>query len=464
MLGEVFLPLVSLSARRASLAVAAALFTAGNACAQAAHPSSLAFTGVSVIPMERDGVLADQTVIVENGRITYVGGPRAAPAGAMVIDGRGKFLMPGIAEFHAHVPSGNQAIHARRTLALYALAGVTTARGMLGAPMHLALRDSIAAGQVFGPRLLTSGPSFNGNSVTSAEQAMAMVRAQKAAGYDLLKIHPGVPRVAFDSLAATANRLGIPFSGHVPLEVGLDVAITAKHSTIDHLDGLVEAMYSGIAPLTAQLNGFFGLGVINQLDRSRFQGIVDRVRASGVVMVPTQILTDNYANDATGDELTSVPEMRYWLPQQVASWRTTKNNVLSDASLTREQRMEHIALRRRFIKALYDAGVPFLLGSDAPQLWNVPGFSAHRELGALVSAGLTPYQALRTGTVNVAKYMKEEGRSGVVRVGARADLILLDANPLANIANSLRISALVVNGRWIGSAEREQLLAGLAAQ
>ena len=335
---------------------------------------------------------------------------------------------------------------------------------MLGAPMHLALRDSIAAGQLFGPRLLTSGPSFNGNSVTSADQAMAMVREQKAAGYDLLKIHPGVPRVAFDSLAATANRLGIPFAGHVPLEVGLDAAITAKHSTIDHLDGLVEAMYSGSAPLTAQLNGFFGLGVVNQLDRSRFQRIVDRVRASGVVMVPTQILTDNYANDATGDELTSVPEMRYWLPQQVASWRTTKNNVLSDASLTREQRMEHIALRRRFIKALYDAGVPFLLGSDAPQLWNVPGFSAHRELGALVAAGLTPYQALRTGTVNVAKYMKEEGRSGVVRTGARADLILLDANPLVNIANSSRINGVVVNGRWIGSAEREQLLAGLAAQ
>ena len=456
---------ISLSARFAALAIAGALFTGSNACAQASRPSSaLTFTGVSVIPMDREEVLANQTVIVENGRITYVGGPRPAATGATVIDGRGKFLMPGIAEFHAHVPSGGQAIHAHRVLSLYALAGVTTARGMLGAPMHLALRDSIAAGQVFGPRLLTSGPSFNNNTVTSPAQAMAMVRAQKEAGYDLLKIHPGVPRVAFDSLAATANRLGIPFAGHVPLEVGLDVAITAKHSTIDHLDGLVEAMYSGPAPLTPQLNGFFGLGIVRQLDTSRFRGIVDRVRASGVVMVPTQILVDNYANDATGDELTSLPEMRYWLPQQVANWRTTKNNLLSKASVPREQRMEHITLRRRFIKALHSAGVPFLLGSDAPQLWNVPGFSAHRELVALVAAGLTPYQALRTGTVNVARFMKEEGRSGVVRSGARADLILLDANPLTDIANSQRISGVVVNGRWIGGAEREQMLAGLAAQ
>jgi hypothetical protein len=459
---------VSLSLRRTALAVAGAMFIGGNACAQpprASSPSSpLAFTGVSVIPMDREGILANQTVIVENGRITYVGAPRAAPAGATVIDGRGKFLMPGIAEFHAHVPSGGQAIHAHRTLSLYALAGVTTARGMLGAPMHLALRDSIARGQLFGPRLLTSGPSFNGNSVTSPEQAMTMVREQKAAGYDLLKIHPGVPRVAFDSLAATANRLGIPFSGHVPLEVGLDAAITAKHSTIDHLDGLVEAMYAGAAPLTAQTNGFFGLGIMGQLDTSRFRPIVERVRKSGVVMVPTQILTDNYANDATGDELTSLPEFKYWVPQQVANWRTTKNNLLSQGPVSREQRLAHIALRRRFIKALHDAGVSFLLGSDAPQLWNVPGFSAHRELVSLVAAGLTPFQALQTGTVNVARYMKEEGRSGVVRPGARADLILLDANPLQDIANSQRINGVVVNGRWIGSAERGQLLAQLAAQ
>ncbi len=141
--------------------------------------------------------------------------------------------------------------------------------------------------------------------------------------------------------------------------------------------------------------------------------------------------------------------------------QATKNNLLSQGAVSREQRLEHIALRRCFIKALHDAGVPFLLGSDAPQLWNVPGFSAHRELAALVAAGLTPYQALRTGTVNVAKYIKEEGRSGVVRRGARADLILLDANPLRDIANSSRISGVVVSGRWIGSAERAQMLARL---
>ncbi|CAA9328012.1 MAG: Amidohydrolase family enzyme, partial [uncultured Gemmatimonadaceae bacterium] len=301
---------------RPALAAGLALSAALVPAVATSQSAPVVFTGVSVIPMDRETVLANQTVIVENGRIAYVGGRRPAPPGATLVDARGKFLMPAIAEFHAHVPSGTQAVHAHRTLSLYALAGVATARGMLGAPMHLALRDSIAAGRLFGPRLLTSGPSFNGNSATSPPAVAAMVRAQKAAGYDLLKIHPGVPRAAFDSLAAVANAVRIPFAGHVPLEVGLDLALTSKYSTIDHLDGIVEAMYAGPQPLTPEANGFFGLGVVGQLDQSRFGAIVNRVKASGVAMVPTQILLDNYANDATGDALTSLPEFRYWVPQQ----------------------------------------------------------------------------------------------------------------------------------------------------
>jgi hypothetical protein len=430
----------------------------------AAQPSTVVFTDVSVLPMDREEILTNQTVIIVGGRITHVGASHPAPSGATIVDGRGRFLMPGLAEFHAHVPNDPQGIVAHRALSLYALAGVTTARGMLGAPMHLALRDSIAAGKVFGPRLLTSGPSFNNNSVSSPAVAVAMVTDQKNAGYDLLKIHPGVPRVAFDSLAATANRLGIPFAGHVPLEIGLDVALTSKYSTIDHLDGLVEALYNGAPPLTPQVNGFFGLGIVRQLDLSRFPSIVDRVKSSGVAMVPTQILMDNYANALTGEQLTTLPEMKYWVPQQVAQWKTQKDNILAQLPVPTELRQEFLALRRRFIKSLHDAGAVFLLGSDAPQLWNVPGFSAHRELGSLVLAGLTPYQALRTGTVNVAKFLGEEGRAGVVRPGARADLILLDANPLQDVANTLRINGVVVAGRWIGPEERQRMLAALAGR
>jgi hypothetical protein len=290
-----------------------------------------------------------------------------------------------------------------------------------------------------------------------------MVRSQKAAGYDLLKIHPGVARAAFDSLAIVANALAMPFAGHVPLEIGLDAALTSKYSTIDHLDGLIEAMYTGPQPLTPQVNGFFGLGIMPQLDRSRLPALIARIRASGVAMVPTQILMDNYASDATGAELTAGEEFAYWIPQQVAAWKKFKDDLLAQAPVSREQREDFLALRRQALKSLYDAGVPFLLGADAPQLWNVPGFAAHRELGSLVAAGLTPYQALRTGTVDVARFMGEEGKAGVVRPGARADLLLLDANPLESIGNSLRISGVMANGRWIAPAERDRMLAALSA-
>lgn len=448
---------------RRLLASGLALTAAFSPVTAGAQHAPVVFTNASVIPMDRDTVLRNQTVVVEHGRITHVGGARPVPAGATLVDARGRYLMPGIAEFHAHVPSGSQAVHADRTLKLYVLAGVTTARGMLGAPMHLALRDSIAAGQRIGPRLLTSGPSFNGNSVTSAAVAAAMVRSQKEAGYDLLKIHPGVARAAFDSLAIVANALGIGFAGHVPLEVGLDAALASKYSTIDHLDGILEAMYTGASPLTPQVNGFFGLGIMPQLDQSRLPAIVERIRASGVAMVPTQILMDNYASDATGEQLTSREEFAYWVPQQVAAWRKFKDDLLAQAAVPREQREAFLALRRGALKSLYEAGVPFLLGADAPQLWNVPGFSAHRELGSLVAAGLTPYQALRTGTVDVAKFMGEEGTAGVVRPGARADLLLLDANPLESIGNSLRISGVMANGRWIGQPERDAMLRALTA-
>jgi imidazolonepropionase-like amidohydrolase len=176
-------------------------------------------------------------------------------------------------------------------------------------------------------------------------------------------------------------------------------------------------------------------------------------------MVPTQILMDNYANELTGEQLTSGPEMKYWIPAQVAGWKDNKDGILANLTVPRTERDAFIELRRRFLKALHGAGVPILLGSDAPQLWNVPGFSAHRELQALVAAGLTPFQALETGTVNVARFLNEAGRSGVIRVGARADLVLLDANPLHDIANTMRISGVVVNGRWIPAAERDRLLA-----
>jgi len=171
--------------------------------------------------------------------------------------------MPGLAEMHAHVPPANApAAVTDRVSSLYVVNGITTIRGMLGDASHLALRAKLANGEKLGPRLVTSGPSFNNDSVRTPQAGIDSVLSQKRAGYDLLKIHPGVSRETFDSVAATANRVGIPFSGHVPFEVGYPRALTSKYSTIDHADGLLEAMLRDGATVRPEQGGFFGLGLV----------------------------------------------------------------------------------------------------------------------------------------------------------------------------------------------------------
>jgi imidazolonepropionase-like amidohydrolase len=424
-----------------------------------AQQRPLVIRNVSVLPMDREEVLRNQTVVIRDGVILSMGAPPPSlPADAQVIDGTGRYLMPGLAEMHAHV--GAVTLN-RRILELFALNGVTTIRGMLGAPHHLVLRDSLEHGLVLGPRFMTSGPSFSGPAITP-DVAAQRVREQHETGYDLLKIHPGVTREAFDAMAATAMELRMPFAGHVPLAVGLDRAIEAGYNTIDHLDGMVEALLPPGAAVTPADGGWFGLNLVPHLDPSRLPDIIASMRAAGMAVVPTQTLMEYMFNDMTGDQIAAREDYRYWTPGQVEQWRVQKNERLANPQTpSAAHRAQYLQTRARMIRALDDAGVPVLLGADAPQVFNVPGFSAHRELHLYVAAGLTPFRALRTGTYNVAQHLGEGGAAGVVRPRARADLILLDANPLDNIENSMRIHGVVLNGRWIGAEERTRRLEAL---
>ena len=417
------------------------------------YQATTAFVGVSLLPMDREAVLPNQTVIVRSQKIAWVGSADAArvPDGAARIDGRGKFLMPGLAEMHAHIPGANAAESTvERVLFLYVANGVTTIRGMLGEARHLSYRSSVANGAVLGPRIYTSGPSFNGTTAATRDVAVDAVVQQKQMGYDLLKIHPGVPREAFDALAAKAHELKIPFAGHVPAQVGLQRAIDARYRSIDHLDGYVEALTT--KPEASQ---FFGVNLVNDVDESKLPALVKATAAANVWQVPTQVLLDNLLNDVPADQLAARPEMQYVLNQgEIQKWIGQKQNF---AKYSQADRQKFLTLRRRIIKALHDAAVPFALGSDAPQWWNVPGFSVHRELRSLVDAGLTPYQALRTGTEKIGVYLGTT--DGVVAAGRRADLMLLDANPLQDIGNSARIAGVVVNGRWLSKADIDKRLA-----
>ena len=438
-----------------AVAAAATVLNPTTSNRSAAQGAVTAFVGVNVLPMDKEAVLADQTVVVTDGKIASITPAAKAkvPAGAVTVDGSGKYLMPGLGELHAHIPGGNAPdADVERTLFLYVANGVTTIRGMLGHPRHLAYRERVAKGEVLGPRIYTSGPSFNGNSAKTPDAATAMVIEQHKAGYDLLKIHPGVPRDAFDAMAAKADELRIPFAGHVPEAVALTRALEAKYRSIDHLDGYVEALVPN-----ASGSQTFGVNLVARADESRIPALVKATRAAGTWQVPTEILLINWLNDEDPQAMAGWPEMKYVAPQTLTNWITQKQGFT--AKYPQADRQKLLALRRKIIKALHDGGVPFALGSDAPQTWNVPGFSAHRELGALVAAGLTPYQALKTGTANVGVYFGTQSSVGTVAAGRRADLILLDANPLTSIANSSRIAGVMVNGRWLSKADIEARLA-----
>jgi imidazolonepropionase-like amidohydrolase len=422
----------------------------------------VAFVDVTVIPMDRERRLPGQTVVVRGDRIVELG-PVATvtvPDGATRVEGKGKFLIPGLAEMHAHIPGGQASDSAvERTLFMYLAGGLTTIRGMLGHPRHLELRARAARGELLSPTIYAAGPSLNGNSIPDPAAARKAVIEQKEAGYDLLKVHPGVSREAFDTLVATARRVGIPFAGHVPTEVGVARAIESKYATIEHLDGYIEAMVRDGAPVGADQSAFFGLNLGEYLDESKMPALVAATKKAGVWNVPTQVLLENLVLVESSAELTERPEMKYVMPEMLAQWAQVKDNMLAETGSTAESARRTIEVRRRLIKALHDAGAGLLLGSDAPQVYNVPGFSTHRELESLVAAGLTPYQALETGTRNVARYFGTTGETGTVERGKRADLVLLEADPLVDIRNTTKRAGVMLRGRWLPQAEIEGRLA-----
>jgi imidazolonepropionase-like amidohydrolase len=414
----------------------------------------VAIEGVTVIPMDRERTLEARTVVVRDGRIAAIAPARDAsvPAGALRVDGKGKFLIPALAEMHAHVPSGQAAADAERVLFLYVANGIGTIRSMLGDPSHFILRERAARNEIVAPTMYLAGPSFNGQTAATAEAAAARVGEQKKAGYDLLKIHPGVPRAAFDALAAAADKAGIRFAGHVPADVGLQRALEARYSTIDHIDGYVEALARPGAP-QAQL---FGSNLMGHVDESRIPSLVARTKTAGTWIVPTQILLENWYGPIDSDAMRAWPEMRYARAAEITQWTAAKRNI-TDA-YPPEQRQRFIAVRRQLIKALHDGGVGILLGSDAPQTWNVPGFSMHRELATYIASGLTPYQALATGTRNIAVHLGTLQRAGTVETGKRADLVVLDGNPLRDISNTTKIAGVMLGGRWMSKADIDRRL------
>ncbi len=413
--------------------------------------NEIVFQNVNVIPMDRNIVLENQTVVVKNGKIISVTESSKSKIGkdAMIVDGSGKYLMPGLAEMHGHVPPVDDLDQMKEVLMLFALHGITTVRGMLGHPKHLQLREMIRKQEIIAPDFYASGPSVNGQSASSPQEAIAMVKQQKKDGYDYVKIHPGLSKEAFNAMAKTAHEVGIPFVGHISFDVGIWKSIEAGYSSIDHLDGFIEGLVPGIENMRQEEVGLFGVFIADKAEQDQIPKLMQALKNKNVWVVPTQALAERWMSPVPLEEFVSAPEMKYMNKEIRQQWADSKINFLQNPRYDKEKVNDYIDLRRQIIKACQEQGVGLLLGCDAPQVFNVPGISTHHELQYLVDSGLSPFEALQTGTINVAKYLNKTADSGTIKAGSKANLVLLGGNPLQDIGQSKNIEGVCVGGKYL---------------
>lgn len=413
--------------------------------------SDILIKNVTVLSMGEGGATENAAVRISGDRIVAVrsdAAPLPATNDLTVIDGTGKFLIPGMTEMHGHLPPASWSKErAEDTLFLYVAGGVTTVRGMLGDAAQFAMRDSINAGEIVGPMLYLAAPSLNGNSVSSVEEARAKTTRYASEGWDLQKIHPGLSRDEYDAMAETANALNYPFGGHVPADVGIERALEAGQISIDHMDGYIEWLD----------------GESHELTPDELARAVAITRPSGTWIVPTQALFNTFysgygAGDALSDAeveaLLSREENAYVPATTREQWENTARNARPNALVIKNRQM--------LLKAFADAGINLAMGSDAPQTFSVPGFSIWREIEVMVDAGLTPAQILEIGTAAPGRYFADKDRFGVIEAGARADLILLDADPRIDALNLTKQAGVMAAGRWYSHVDIDKRFAEIA--
>lgn len=408
----------------------------------AAEPP-LAFVGVHVLPMTDERVLADQTVLIEGGRIARIG-PAAEvelPAGVTRVEGRDRWLVPGFVDSHVHLLDEGD-------LLVYLANGVTTVRNLKGLPWHLELRERIARGEVLGPRLVTSGPFVNEPQVRTVEDVQRAVAEQHEAGYDCIKIHGNLAPDAYEALLEEASLAELPVVGHAPRNLLMTrVLELGGQREISHAEEYLYTWFDRVP---------------GGPDDAAFESIARATAEAGITVTPNLVaflLIVRQIEDL--DRELARPEMAYVAPPGRRTWQPDLNKYERDFDANDAAAMaERYAVLERLTKAFQVGGVRLLTGSDAMNPVAVPGFSLHDELALLVKAGLTPYQALRAATVNAGDFL--ESGAGRVTVGAPADLVLLAANPREAIERTRAIEGVCVAGRWLAKDELERRMKALA--
>ena len=435
---------------------------------------TLTITNATVIDVSNGALRRGQTIVVDGNHIVRVGLPSTAvAAGGHVVDVKGMYVIPGLWDMHTHAYFGwSRDFGDSYVLPMFIANGVTGIRDM-GSDLDSVLqaRNLVAAHRLTGPRMVVSGPMLDGPRVTFAasiaiatqDDGRKAVRLLKSKGVDFIKIQSGVPRDAYPAIADEAKKHGLPFDGHVPDAIRASEAIAAGQRTFEHLIGIFEA---STPDEDAFLSRRYGAGkdpsvnkslaaFLDRYDPSRERTIIERLAASGVWQCPTlfwergQWLVDviDWRQDS---DIAYTP--RTWIEKKYpSSQKSIAESMDSDPLDVRRRFVEH---ELELVRALHAAGVPFLAGTDTPAGVDVtPGISLHLELQRFVDAGLTPLEALQTATINPARFFGRTSDFGSVQAGRLADLLILSANPLEDIANTRTISGLVADGKYWAPTE-----------
>jgi len=442
--------------------------------------SPLALTHATVIDATGAPARPDFTVVITDGRISTVGPSSLVhpPTNAVIADASGKFLIPGLWDMHVHWYDSDY-------LPLFIANGVTGIRIMWGSALHHEWRKQIEEGSLLGPRLLIASTIVDGpkafwpGSMTAgnaAEGRLAVTKSRQA-GADFIKVYSFLPREAYFAIADEARKQGIPFEGHVPISISVEEASAAGQKSIEHLTGVLPACSSREAELLSSaqetLEGVIAtnsprsiLPVLRRINRSALEtyspakadALFAEFKKNQTWHCPTLTVLRNMAciNEPS---ITNDARLKY-MPRGLRSgWDPAgddrlKNRTPEDTALGKSVYQKELEI----VGAMQRAGVGILAGTDTLNPYCFPGFSLHDELGLLVQAGLTPMQAIQAATLNAAKFMGREKDLGTIEKGKLGDLILLDADPLADIGNTRKINAVVVGGKLLSRAALEEML------
>ena len=445
---------------------------------------TLTITNATIVDVSTGTLRRGTTVVIDGNRIASVGPTSTAtPPRGQVVDAKGMYVIPGLWDMHTHAYFGWPSDFGDTyVMPLFIANGVTGIRDM-GSDLDAVLRarSEVAAHRLVGPRMVISGPMLDGPQVAFAasiaiktpddgRKAVAMLKSR---GVDFIKIQSGVPRDAYLAIAAEAKTRGLAINGHVPDAIRASEAITAGQRTFEHLIGIFEA---STPDETAFLKRKYGAGkdtsankslaaFLDRYEPAREASIIQLLARNTVWQCPTLFWErGQWLVDVT--DYTKDPDLAYtpktWIATKFPSMRT---------SILESLGTDPLGVRRRFVdhelaivRKLHKAGVPFLAGTDTPAGVGVtPGISLHLELQRFVAAGFTPLQALQTATINPARFLGKLSDYGSVQSGRVADLVLLRANPLENIANTRTIGGVVANGKYWSEAELDALRTRLKA-